>query len=1140
MTAITNAPRLPGDQPAAPLVAIELLDDNRNPVVGYVSGDAPSIHGRLAFAANGTHALSPTLSEWTVDLVPNAQIEPAGTVYRITEQRGRAMAAIHIIEVPEAGGPYTVLETLIDEPGSMGSLLLDHLADTADAHDASAVSIEWEDVTSDVAAVLVELDGEITAETAARAAAVTAEAAARDAADDAEAAARSAAVSAEVTARANADTAEAAAREAADDALAADIATEVSEREAADVDLAAAQGAHEGDTLGVHGIADTSALVVTTDTRLSNQRVPTDGSVTGGAGAGAKIAANTIMGGNVHPLAGIPQTAVTNLSQDIDNLEAAVAFLGGDLVTDLAAHTNDTQNVHGITDTAGLVYNSDVRLVDQRTPKANSVDNSKIPVGAIALDRLGENPLDRALHTGTQTADSISDLAIAVRTNRLDQMAAPIAPITMAGQRVTNAATPSASTDLATKEYVDATRAGLLLKADPVRVLATANVNINAPGAAIDSVVLTANVDSVLLAGQVSANDNGLYDFKGAAVPMTRRADANTSGEMRSGTAVWVLDGTYADQRWALITADPINLGVTNLVWTFDGGTAHITAGAGLIKTGNQLDVGAGTGIQVLGDSVGIAAGGVDATQLADLGVTTAKLNDLSVTNGKLAASAVTDAKVAAGAAIAQTKIAGLTTALSDLDTAIDDEAAARGAADATLTTAVALKRDISSTAPLTLIAPSAVTVPLILQGAVGQNTDLLQVKNSAGDVGFRVTRDNDLRWLTNAGTSVAIATFDVPWTNGPVGDPDYPVDEPNYTDHLAVFGYNVGAGGSFITPGEAMAWLQFEHRFFHTFPSGDSDFGSEIHFNFRNPSGVGGAYRPYGASYNHRTGEISNATRGSWVWQHSTTDDIALQLHETSKLLSLASDFSLSITPNRTDRALFIDIGGRAGNYPSIFVQAGVDQTQPLIDLRKADNSSVFNVMPDGTVNFPGSGISALTGSWSWEATAGGTLLGYWNHTEKKVEFLEDVWLQMTPTSTNRAAVRLGDTDPYPSLFVSAGSTQTSDLMDLRTAGNVSQFRVAVDGTAKLGSTLAMNTPVDRLPEGLISGDVEAADMPFLYGRAHASQTANLVEIKTADATGHLFSIDADGYPILCAPGGARWQVSVDDAGAIVTTVVA
>lgn len=39
-------------------------------------------------------------------------------------------------------------------------------------------------------------------------------------------------------------------------------------------------GQHEADTTGVHGIADTSQLVLNSDTRLADPRVPVDGSVT--------------------------------------------------------------------------------------------------------------------------------------------------------------------------------------------------------------------------------------------------------------------------------------------------------------------------------------------------------------------------------------------------------------------------------------------------------------------------------------------------------------------------------------------------------------------------------------------------------------------------------------------------------------------------------------------------------------------------------------------------------------------------------------------------------------------------------------------------------------------------------------------
>lgn len=595
MTVITNAPRLPGDQPFAPLVAIELLDDSREPVVGYVSGTDQAVYHRLAFAANGQHALSPALSEWAVELEPNAAIEPAGTVYRITEQRGRALAAIHIIEVPESGGPYTVLQTLIDEPGSMGSLLLSHLVDLVDAHDASAVSV----------AAIVGLDaGDAQAALAELIANDTAEATARASADAL--LATSAALGTETTGRV-----------AGDAALAAGLADEATARASADALLATAAALTTETTARVAGDAALAADLADEAT----------------ARAGADTAEAT-----------------------------ARATADSALATALGLHESDETGVHGIADTSALVVDTDPRLDDERVPTDNSVDQSKVAAGSLGIDRLAVDPRARATHTGTQLAATISDLTTAVRANRLDQMAAPAASVDLNGQRLTNGALPVAQTDVITKEYADALRAGLLLKADPVRVMVDTNVNINAPGAVLDSAALGVD-DRVLLTGQTSANDNGIYLFKGAAVPMVRAADANTSAEMRSGTAVWVAAGTYQDQRWALITADPVDLGVTAQVWSFDGGLAHTTAGDGLTKTGNRLDVGEGTGLEVTGDAVGIAAGGVGTTELAD--------------------GAATDAKVAPG--VAQAKISGLVAALAALGAADTAEAAARSAADALL-----------------------------------------------------------------------------------------------------------------------------------------------------------------------------------------------------------------------------------------------------------------------------------------------------------------------------------------------------------------------------------------------------------------------------------------------------------------------
>lgn len=79
---------------------------------------------------------------------------------------------------------------------------------------------------------------------------------------------------------------------------------------------------------------------------------------------------------------------------------------------------------------------------------------------AIALSKLATDPLARANHTGTQTASTISDFDTQVRTSRLDQIAAPTASVSLNSQKITSLATPTASTDAATKGYVDAAAGG--------------------------------------------------------------------------------------------------------------------------------------------------------------------------------------------------------------------------------------------------------------------------------------------------------------------------------------------------------------------------------------------------------------------------------------------------------------------------------------------------------------------------------------------------------------------------------------------------------------------------------------------------------------------------------------------------------
>jgi hypothetical protein len=105
-----------------------------------------------------------------------------------------------------------------------------------------------------------------------------------------------------------------------------------------------------------------------------------------------------------------------------------------------------------------------------------------------------------------------------------------------------------------------------------VRVVAITNVTLSggAPNS-VDGVSLSLN-DRVLVTGQSSAVQNGIYYVttvgSGANGTWARSTDTNTTGELLSGTIVMVTEGsTYADTQWKLTTNDPITIGSTALTF---------------------------------------------------------------------------------------------------------------------------------------------------------------------------------------------------------------------------------------------------------------------------------------------------------------------------------------------------------------------------------------------------------------------------------------------------------------------------------------------------------------------------------------------------------------------------------------------
>ncbi|MFZ3171972.1 MAG: hypothetical protein WA118_08335 [Carboxydocellales bacterium] len=182
--------------------------------------------------------------------------------------------------------------------------------------------------------------------------------------------------------------------------------------------------------------------------------------------------------------------------------------------------------------------------------------------------------------------------------------------IAMAGA-LTLPSDPTQDLHAVTKQYVDAMVQGLSPK-ESCRAATTANITLSGTQT-IDGVDVIAG-DRVLVKNQATGSQNGIY--AAAAGAWSRSADANIAAEM-STMYTFVSEGTVnADSGWVLTTNDPITLGTTALVFTQFSGAGQITAGTGITKTGNTLDVGTASTARIVvnADNIDLAPAGTAGT----------------------------------------------------------------------------------------------------------------------------------------------------------------------------------------------------------------------------------------------------------------------------------------------------------------------------------------------------------------------------------------------------------------------------------------------------------------------------------------------------------------------------------------------
>lgn len=161
---------------------------------------------------------------------------------------------------------------------------------------------------------------------------------------------------------------------------------------------------------------------------------------------------------------------------------------------------------------------------------------------------------------------------------------------------------PADPQDAATKHYVDGAMQGIEYK-QAVDAVATGNVNTAAPGA----IGTAANGSRVLLVGQDTASQNGLWIYNGSAAALTRTDDWATGSTQEPGAGVF---DEGSSTLYVMNSSSAIVVDTDASSWTTAGSAGSYTFQAPLTQNGETISLNNG-------DPLPIADGGTGAATAA-------------------------------------------------------------------------------------------------------------------------------------------------------------------------------------------------------------------------------------------------------------------------------------------------------------------------------------------------------------------------------------------------------------------------------------------------------------------------------------------------------------------------------------------
>ena len=295
--------------------------------------------------------------------------------------------------------------------------------------------------------------------------------------------------------------------------------------------------------------------------------------------------ANSVAGGNV-----VGQVANAALA-DFATLAATANTVAGANVTGVVANANYAAFSGQVVDSA----QANITSLGTLTTLVVS-GNSQVQGNLISSEIVGN--ASGVTITATGTNQNITLVPTGTGT------------IAVSAKRITGLAEPTASTDAATKQYVDDVAQGLSVRAASQAATSAdlgATYNNGAAGvgatlqiagglASIDGVTLVQGVGQrVLVKDQTALPENGIYvvttQDPGVVTILTRAPDFDTPADMTGGAYTFVQNGTlYNNTGWVQI--DPITtVGTSPVEFDQFSGAGTYTAGTGLTLNGTQFRI---------------------------------------------------------------------------------------------------------------------------------------------------------------------------------------------------------------------------------------------------------------------------------------------------------------------------------------------------------------------------------------------------------------------------------------------------------------------------------------------------------------------------------------------------------------------